>query len=357
MAAFLMECVHLNPRPDKLRVSVSTFLGRFQTMTDFTILVLPGTYATSVAVTLDVLHAASILAPRMKSARPTWRVLSTSGNSVPLGAGMRIDAAALPRRHRPDAATWIIPGLGLENVRAVATRLAGAEAQRAIGAVAAHAARGGRVAASCSAVFLLQAAGLLPRRRVTTSWWLAAELRRLEPSCVVDADRMVCADGPLSTAGAAFAQTDLMLHLLRVQFGVALADAVGRVLLIDGRQAQVDFVLPTMLSNGNELVARLVTRIESALPHPPSVEALAREFAMSQRTLSRHVREATGRSTMALVQSVRLNRARMLIETSRMTIERIAEQVGYEDATALRRMMRKLAGANPSRYRTAGFRP
>jgi transcriptional regulator GlxA family with amidase domain len=323
-------------------------------MTDFTILVLPGAFATSVAATLDVLQAASSLAPRMKLARPTWRVVSPSGGSVPLSSGMCIETKALPQRHRADAATWIIPGLGLDNTEAVETGLAGADAQRAIQAVAAHAARSGRVAASCSAVFLLQAAGLLAGRRVTTSWWMAAELRRLEPRCTVDADRMVCADGPVSTAGAAFAQTDLMLHLLRAQFGVALADAVGRILLIDGRQAQSPFVVPAMLSNGNELVARLMARIESALPHPPSVETLAGEFAMSQRTLSRRVREATGQSTMALVQSVRLHRARMLIESSRMSIERVAEQVGYEDATALRRLMRKSAGANPSRYRAAG---
>lgn len=325
-------------------------------MNDFTVLVLPGAFAASVAATLDVLQAASSVAPRMKLARPSWRVISPGGGSVPLSSGMCIEAAALPRRHRADAATWIIPGLGLDNARAVATGLAGEDAQWAIKAVAAHAARGGHVAASCSAVFLLQAAGLLVGRRVTTSWWMAAELRRLEPRCTVDADRMVCADGPVSTAGAAFAQTDLMLHLLRTQFGVGLADAVGRILLIDGRQAQSPFVVPAMLSNGNELVARLMARIESALPHPPSVEVLAGEFAMSQRTLSRRVREATGQSTMALVQSVRLHRARMLIESSRMSIERVAAQVGYQDATALRRLMRKSAGANPSRYRLAGVR-
>lgn len=325
-------------------------------MRDFTLLLLPGTFATGVAATLDILQAASALAPRMKLARPTWRVLSATGGPVPLSSGLHIDTAALPRRYRPDAATWIVPGLGLDNPQALNTGLATADAQRVIQAVAAHAAHGGRVAASCSAVFLLQAAGVLAGRRVTTSWWLAPELRRREPACSVNADRMVCADGPVSTAGAAFAQTDLMLHLLREQFGVTLAEAVGRILLIDGRQAQAPFVVPAMLSSGNALVARLVARIESALPSPPSVEALANEFAMSQRTLSRHVREATGKSTMALVQSVRLNRARMLIESSRMTIERVAEQVGYEDATALRRMMHKAAGANPSRYRAAGLR-
>jgi transcriptional regulator GlxA family with amidase domain len=325
-------------------------------MRDFTFLLLPGTFASGVATSLDVLQAAAALAPRLKLASPTWRVLSASGGPVLLSSGLIIDTAALPKRYRPDSATWIVPGLGLDKPQALDAGLATADAQRVVQAVAAHAAHGGRVAASCSAVFLLQAAGVLAGRRVTTSWWLASELRRREPACTVDADRMVCADGPVSTAGAAFAQTDLMLHLLREQFGVALADAVGRILLIDGRQAQAPFVVPAMLSSGNALIARLVARIESALPRPPSVAALAGEFAMSQRTLSRHVREATGKSTMALVQSVRLNRARMLIESSRMTIDRVAEQVGYEDATALRRMMHKASGANPSRYRAGGLR-
>jgi len=58
-----------------------------------------------------------------------------------------------------------------------------------------------------------------------------------------------------------------------------------------------------------------------------------------------------------LLQTVRLNRARMLIESSRMSIESVAEQVGYSDATALRRLTRKVAGSNPSRYRTAVSAP
>jgi transcriptional regulator GlxA family with amidase domain len=56
----------------------------------------------------------------------------------------------------------------------------------------------------------------------------------------------------------------------------------------------------------------------------------------------------------SLLDNVRLNRARMLIESSRLSIEQVAAKVGYEDPTALRRLMRKMAGANPSRYRPAG---
>jgi len=322
-------------------------------MRDLTILVLPGAYASSVAVTLDILGAAARLAPRVRAPRPTWHVVSPDGPGVALSGGLHLQAAALPLRSRADTSTWIVPGLGTENPAAIARRLAREDALRAMAALRRHVDRGGRVAASCSAVFLLQAAGLLAGRRATTSWWLAPELRRLEPACDVDAGRMVCEDGPLTTAGAALAQSDLMLHLLRSRFGVALADAVGRVLLIDGRQAQAPFALPAMMANGSELVRRLTRRIEAALPHPPSVAQLAAEQAMSSRTLARHVRAATGRGPLALVQGVRLNHARHLIESSRLTIAQVAERVGYEDATALRRLMRKAAGAAPSRFRAS----
>jgi Helix-turn-helix domain len=46
---------------------------------------------------------------------------------------------------------------------------------------------------------------------------------------------------------------------------------------------------------------------------------------------------------------------RGLLATSRMTVEQIAEQVGYSDATALRRMMRKLVGATPRQFRPTAY--
>lgn len=288
-------------------------------MFDFTVLVLPGAFPSSVALTLDILSAAASLAKRAGCAAPRWRVYSTE-STVALRHGLKIDAKILPKSVRGDASTWVIPGLGVDSPGALRSRFAQPDALRAIEALQAHARAGGTVAASCSAVFLLQCADLLVKKRVTTSWWFAAQLQQLEPRCVVDADRMVICDGAVVTAGAALAQTDLMLHLLRTQFSPALADAVSRALLIDGRQSQAQFIVPAMLANGNELVAKLVARFESALPNPPSVAALAAEFCMSDRTLARHVRAATGRSTSALLQSVRLSKARMLLETSKLTV-------------------------------------
>lgn len=312
------------------------------------LIVLPGAHAAGVAVSLDILRAAATLAPGLTLPAPRWRVLSPQGGDVELTGGLRCPTEPLSRVD--EAGIHVLPGLATESPEALEDRLAQADARRVADDLARRLADGQPVAATCSAVFLLRDTGALAGRCVTTTWWLAQHLRRTAPDCRVEADRIVCVDGALVTAGAAMAQVDLMLHLLRGQ-GAALADAVARVLLLDARTAQSAYTLPALLANGDALVRRLVQRIEETLPRPPAVSALADAFAMSTRTLSRRVREATGQGPSALIQAVRLARARRLIETTRMSIDQVAAAVGYEDATALRRLMRRRTGATPTRFR------
>ena len=322
-------------------------------MYDFTILILEGAIATGVAVTRDILFAAETLAPRVGVAPLKWRLCSVGGGALRLQGGMTVETVKLPAVEPLDRSIWVIPGFGLNTPKAVRRRLDDSDVSQAIDRLVRHVGMGGEVAAACSAVFMLSAAGLLEGRRATTTWWLAPLLQELAPGCKVDADRMVWVDGPVTTAGAAFAQTDLMLHLLRERSGSPLANLVSRMMLIDGRQSQAPFIIPEVLASGSDLVANVTSRVEAALPNPPSVNELAREFCVSERTLSRHIHKATGKSTVALVQSVRLRRARALLENSRMTIEQIAAAVGYQDVTSLRRAMKKSTGANPGRFRGA----
>jgi transcriptional regulator GlxA family with amidase domain len=337
-----------------LEVSNLTLLGLSQPMFDFTILVLTGAFGSGVGATLDILSSATRFANDAGCAAPRWRVCSTQ-KTVVLSNGLKIDATILPKRPRSDASIWLVPGLGLDNADAVVSRFTEPDAALAISALQTQARAGGTIAASCSAVFLLHAAGLLMDKRVTTTWWLGGLLQRMAPRSVVDVDQMVVADGNVVTSGAAFAHIDLMLHLLRTRFNPSLADAVSRAMVIDGRHSQAQYIVPTTLANGNEFAAKLVARFEAGLPTPPTVAALAAEFCMSNRTLSRHVKKSTGRSVSALLQSVRINRARMLLETSRMSVEQVAEQVGYADSTALRRLMRKVTQATPRQFRPMVF--
>ena len=320
-------------------------------MIDFTLLVLENSYASSVTISLDMLAAAARLAPRMKAPQPHWRVCSVRGGRVQLLNGISVQTERLPSSANQDCSVWIIPGLGLDTPAAIHERLAHADVRDAIHSIQAHAAAGGVCAASCSSVFVLNAAGLLRGKRATTSWWLAPELMRISPDCLVNADRMLCNEQSIITAGAAFAQTDLMLHLLRARCGPALATAVSRALLIDGRQAQTPYMAPQAMADGDDLIGRIATRIESSLPTPPKVGELAHEFCMSERTLARHVHRVTGKNTTALYQSIKQRHARALLETTRMTVDQVATAVGYQDGTALRRLMKRVTGASPSQFR------
>lgn len=321
-------------------------------MKDFEVLVLEGTNPTGVSMTRDILDAARLVAQRTGSPAPVVSFHSPDGGAVRLQGGLSIATRPLPRTG-DRARVLLIPGLWVEHPRELHARLAQPDAQKAARFIARRAAAGTLVAASCSAVFLVQAAGLLRRRHATTTWWLAPDLARLEPDAVVEGNRILCVDGPVITAGAAFAQGDIMLYLLRQQFGPAIADAVSRVLLLHERTESAQYVVPSVLASGDPMVTRLTQRIERSLPRVPSVSELAREFCVSERTLGRHVRQSTGMSTSTMIQSIRLHRARTLLQNSRLSVDEVAAAVGYEDTTALRRLMRKLVGTTPGRVRAA----
>ncbi|WP_223488322.1 GlxA family transcriptional regulator [Pseudomonas sp. A-RE-19] len=319
-------------------------------MNDFTILVTHDAFASSVALTLDILSTAAVLARRQGTAVPRWQVCGVNTDCVTLGHGMQI--AVQPLAIRPDdRSCWIIPGMGVADTLMIEHRLQQADIALLVPALRAHVQAGGNVAASCSAVFVLQAANLLAGRCVTTSWWLAPLLQQWAPECQVDADRMVILDPPLITAGAALGHSDLMLHLLRSRFSPALADAVARALLIDGRQLQSPFMVPAMMAQGNELIAQLTAHIEASLPATISVSTLASDFGLSERTLSRHIHKAIGYSPLRLIQRVQVNKARELLANSKYSIDTIAEHVGYRDATSLRRLMKKMLNTTPRQLR------
>lgn len=104
-------------------------------MHDFTVLVLPGAFNSSVAVTMDILGAAEAMAARAGVAPPRWRLCSVHGGPVQLRAGMSLDTTRLPVRPRDDRSTWVVPGLGLNTPGEIRRCLESDEASKAIAAL------------------------------------------------------------------------------------------------------------------------------------------------------------------------------------------------------------------------------
>ncbi len=76
------------------------------------------------------------------------------------------------------------------------------------------------------------AAGLLDGRRATTHWRYAAQLASRYPAIDVDPGVLYVDDGQVITSGGTAAGIDACLHLLRLEYGAAVANAVARRMVV-----------------------------------------------------------------------------------------------------------------------------
>lgn len=215
--------------------------------------------------------------------------------------------------------------------------------------------RGGRLVSVCSGAFLLAQAGLLEGRRATTHWMYTNEFASLYPA--VDVDRNVlfvdAGDGIYTSAGTA-AGIDLCLHIVRLDHGAEVANKVARRMVVppqrDGGQAQfVDAPVPELCDD--DPIARTLDWAMAHLDAPMTVEELAGHAMLSPRSFARRFRAATGTTPMQWVLRQRVLLAQRLLETSTLSVDRVAEECGFGTATALRVHFRRTVGTTPMAYR------
>ncbi|MEV0649413.1 helix-turn-helix domain-containing protein [Phytomonospora sp. NPDC050363] len=216
--------------------------------------------------------------------------------------------------------------------------------------------RGAVVAAHCVGAFALAAAGLLDGLRATTHWRFAALLAERHPDVSVDAEALYVDEGAVVTGAGAAAGFDLCLHLLRREYGTAVANAVARDLVLpahrDGGQAQF-LAAPVPEEGDGDRFAELCDWMRAGLDRPLTVDVLARKALMSRRTFSRRFTAATGTSPHAWLLAQRLNAAEELLESTALPVEEIARRVGYRNAAVLREQFVRRRGVPPREYRRA----
>ncbi|MFD9907660.1 GlxA family transcriptional regulator [Streptomyces sp. NPDC059063] len=215
-------------------------------------------------------------------------------------------------------------------------------------------ARGALVAAHCVGAFALAAAGLLDGRRATTHWRFAGLLAERHPDVVVDPDALYVDEGTVITGAGAAAGFDMCLHLLRREYGAALANAVARDMVLpshrDGGQAQY-LAAPVPEDCRDERLAEVLAWARAHLHEPLPVAELARRAMMSKRSFARRFTAATGTTPGAWLRSLRLSGAEELLETTDLPVEEIAHRVGYGSAAVLREQFVRRRGVPPRSYR------
>src|SRR3954447_20190282 len=267
-------------------------------------------------------------------------VVAPGGGAVPTGSGYALLASGALEDVRAPLDTLVVAG--------------GAGARHApadvVARVAALAGGARRIASVCTGAYVLAAAGLLDGRRATTHWEYCDDLQRRHPAVAIERDPIFVVDGPVRTSAGVTAGMDLALALVEEDLGPRAALEVARRLVLfvkrPGGQAQFSAQLAAQSAAGEplrELQAWMVDHLAEDL----SVPGLAARSCMSERNFARAFKAETGMTPAVYVEALRVERARLALESGGEPIEAVARRCGFGTGETLRRAFPRRPRALP----------
>jgi transcriptional regulator GlxA family with amidase domain len=273
-------------------------------------------------------------------------VMAHSGASVSTQAGIDLaPSTAFADGHRYDViylpALWRNPRPVLNRAQALSEWL---QSQFEAGALIA--------AVGTGCCFLAQA-GLLDGKSATTHWHYFAQFARDYPRVHLKRQYFITQAGSLFCAASVNAMADVTVHLIERFFGRAIASHVERNFSHEIRRPfdKYRYLDGDDLQHADELIVEVQLAMRRRLQEPLRMQALAREFGLSPRSLDRRFREATGSSPLVYVQQQRIKAAKELLESTNLTITEIAYRVGYLDQGHFARLFERVLLVAPREYR------
>jgi transcriptional regulator GlxA family with amidase domain len=215
--------------------------------------------------------------------------------------------------------------------------------------------RARRVTSVCSGAYLLAEAGLLDGKRATTHWGRSDDFARRYPKIRLEPDRIFVREGDVWTSAGITAGIDLALALVEDDLGSKVARATAQQLVVHQRRPGGQSQFSALLDNGgvHGRFAALMDWMRERLGEPLNVERLAAEAAMSPRNFARAFAAETGLTPAKAVERLRLETARVRVETTREPIDRVAEAAGFHDPERMRRAFLRAFGQPPQALRRA----
>jgi len=209
--------------------------------------------------------------------------------------------------------------------------------------------RSRRIASICTGAFVLAEAGVLDGKRATTHWYHARAFQQRYPLVQMEEDRIFITDGQVWTSAGMSAGLDLALAVIEKDMGREVALMIARKLVIYQRRGGGQSQFSTMLEMDakSDRVQMALTYAKENLASELSVDVLAEAASLSPRQFSRVFRDETGQSPAKAIERLRVEAARLMMETSRHPIEVIARETGFGDRERMRQAFLRAFGQPP----------
>jgi len=273
------------------------------------------------------------------------QVLSFESKPLEASGGIRISTIKVTDLSPFD--TLIVPGWGTTNKH---VRLDMAQQ------VVAFAAQGKRIVSFCSGAFLLAQLGLLDGKQGTTHWRYSELFSQRFPKVNYANDVLYTHDANIYCSAGSAAALDLGLEIIRQDHGHLIANQVARRLVISPHRSggQAQYVETPMEKASGAFAQTLDWALEN-IKQSLCVDDLAKQANMSRRSFDRHFRGALGCSAKSWLNQQRVVLAKHILESQKVSIDQLAEQVGFENSITLRFNFNKYVGVAPSRYQAQFF--
>jgi transcriptional regulator GlxA family with amidase domain len=213
--------------------------------------------------------------------------------------------------------------------------------------------RGAEVASLCVGAFLLASTGLIKGRQCATHWMAANDFRKMFPDVKLVEDKIITDEQGIYSSGGAFSYLNLILYLVEKYAGRDVAIFMSKAFQIDiERRSQSPFIMfHGQKAHEDEAVKKAQEFIEQNIEEKITVEELASMLAIGRRALERRFKKATSNTVVEYVQRVKVEAAKMSLESSRENVTEVMYKVGYTDPKAFRITFKRITGLSPIQYR------
>lgn len=313
-------------------------------------LLYPHALATSVALPMEILQAASQMASvRSRGAPQVTTVLAgPDGELMRLSSGLAL---------QPDLAYSELPTLDLLLLPAIwRSPMPTINLLRPwLPLLRDYAAAGTRLCSVGTGSCLLAEAGLLAGQPATTHWNYFERFARRYPGVQLKTRHLITQSDNIYCVGSVNSIADLMVHICEEWFGSQVARAVENQFSPEIRRSfrAAAYQDQTDSSHHDELVIEAQQWLRDNLGTAVAMHHLAAILGLSVRSFNRRFRQATGTSPQAYLQRLRVNQAKELLKHSNLSVSEIAWQVGLQDASYFSQLFRRHGGISPLRYREA----
>lgn len=213
--------------------------------------------------------------------------------------------------------------------------------------------QGAEVASLCMGAFLLATTGLVDGKKCATHWLAANEFKRMFPNVDLVAEKIITDENGIYSSGGAYSYLNLILYLIEKYAGRDLAIFCAKIFQIEfDRGSQSPFIMfKGQKEHEDDVIRQAQEYIEKNFQDKISVDKLASMFALGRRNLERRFKKATSNTVVEYIQRVKIEAAKMSLESSRENVNEVMYNVGYIDPKAFRITFKRYTGLSPVQYR------